>query len=369
VRLSSAEVGVRIDSRAGVAVLAVLLVGALVAVGLLVVRPWLSSSRMEQAVEVLPSSVLRVSWTDWAQVREEAEGEELDADSSAREVREFLDRAFDQDLVGASALSTTFPALAAAFGVTPFEAEWEVYGQAREGSAALLKLDEDVDLEALEERFEELGYQAPSDGAGAGGTWVGTPELVVSQDERLDLLQENLAVLPDERLFVMSDDPGFVDTAVAAVEGDEERLDSVDGLGNLVGELSDPVTATVWVDDFACEDLAMSQADRDDVETGRNLVEAAGGVHPLDGLAFAQEPGGSLEFVMGFETEEQADADLQPRTDLASGPAPGQGGAFTDRFELTSSTAQGAVVTMRARPVGSQVLADLGQGPILFATC
>ena len=133
--------------------------------------------------------------------------------------------------------------------------------------------------------------------------------------------------------------------------------------------MEEPLTATVWVDDFACEDLAMSQAAPEDVEAGRSLVEEAGGVHPLDGLIFAQEPDGSLEFVMGFETDEQADADLQPRTDLASGPAPGQGGAFTERFELTSSTAQGALVTMRADPVGSQVLADIGQGPVLFATC
>ena len=40
--------------------------------------------------------------------------------------------------------------------------------------------------------------------------------------------------------------------------------------------------------------------------------------------------------------------DIVRRTDLASGPAAGQGGSFADRFEITSSTADGPLVTMTA---------------------
>ncbi len=185
----------------------------------------------------------------------------------------------------------------------------------------------------------------------------------------LTQLQENLAVLEDERMLVMADDPGFVDSAVAAVRGDGEQLAQVEGVEAMLAGLEDPVTATVWVGDFACEDLAMSQADRPEVEEGDRLVEEAGGVNPLTGLVFAESPDEGLQFVFGFDSSEDASQDLQPRTDLASGAAPGQGGTFPERFEVTSSTADGSVVTMRAEPVVGQVLADVGQGPVLFATC
>ena len=72
---------------------------------------------------------------------------------------------------------------------------------------------------------------------------------------------------------------------------------------------------------------------------------------------------------MYFDSEEQASADLQPRTDLASGPAPGQGGTFPERFRVADSVADGHVVTMTLEPVKGPLLDDLGQGPVLFATC
>ena len=55
-------------------------------------------------------------------------------------------------------------------------------------------------------------------------------------------------------------------------------------------------------------------------------VDEAGGIHPLEGLVMAQQGDSSLTVAMYFANEDQASQDLQPRTDLASGPAPGQGG-------------------------------------------
>ena len=73
---------------------------------------------------------------------------------------------------------------------------------------------------------------------------------------------------------------------------------------------------------------------------------------------------------MSFETEEQARTNADTRAELASGPAPGQGGEFADRFTLGEVTADGTVVTMDLEPVaGAFVLSDLSSGPVLFATC
>ena len=73
---------------------------------------------------------------------------------------------------------------------------------------------------------------------------------------------------------------------------------------------------------------------------------------------------------LSFETEDQAKVNADTRSTLARGPAPGQGGDFSDRFAVDSVSAEGSVVTMELDPLeGEYVLSDLSSGPVLFATC
>ena len=82
----------------------------------------------------------------------------------------------------------------------------------------------------------------------------------------------------------------------------------------------------------------------------------------------AQQADRSLVVGMHFETADQADRNLQPRVDLASGPAPGQGGSFADRFAVASGEADGQDVVLdheadrAARP--RAVRPDLRPGPV-----
>ena len=350
-----------------------LLVGA-VGVVLLAVAGYfvwvrLADPKVEEAVSRLPSSVLRATYTDWAAVAESVPGSELSERSSEEDFDEFLDQAFDKDLTTASALSDSFPAFAANLGITPLDAEWEAYGQSENGAVDVLHLSSEVDLRALEDRFSGLGYDAPADGPGSDGVWAGTPELVAGLDVPLTPVQTNLAVVESERMLLMSDNADYLSNAIDVVKGAADSLASVDGLPELVGTAGSPTVAFLWVGDLACTELAMSQADATDAAEGSSLVEEAGGVHPLDGLVMAQQGDSTLNVGMVFETEEQASADLQPRTDLASGPAPGQGGSFSERFRIIDSVAEGRVVRMQFDPSGGTLLGDLGQGPVLFATC
>ena len=348
----------------GIAVLVLLVVAA----GVLV---WsrLSGTPFEDAVERLPAGVKRASFTDWDAVQGSVSGSDLTASSSAEEMQEFLDKAFDKDLTEASALTNSFPALAENYGITPLDASWEAYGQAEDGAVDVLKLSEDVDLTSLEDAFAELGYETPADGAGSDGVWVGTPELVAGLDVPLTSLQQSVAVLTDERLLLMSDLPGYLETAISVIKGEAESLDTVAGIPELVEEAGKATVALLWAGDFACEDLAMSQADPTDVAEGEALIDEAGGVHPFTGLVMAQQADSTLTVAMVFEDEDRASADLQPRTDLATGPAPGQGGTFPERFRVTESVAEDRVVTMTFDPSGGTLLGDLAQGPVLFASC
>jgi hypothetical protein len=77
-----------------------------------------------------------------------------------------------------------------------------------------------------------------------------------------------------------------------------------------------------------------------------------------------------VRVAMAFESDDQARRNADSRSRLAAGPAPGQGGAFSDRFTLGPVTADGSVLTMELKPVqDSPVLSDLSTGPLLFATC
>ena len=354
-------------SRPRLVLLAVLATVVLLLVSLVLwLRP--ASSGVAAAAEVLPAATLKVGYVDWAQVSDLADGAEVDT-GSEESVRDFLSRTYELDLAIGSALGSSLFALGDNFGITPLDARWEVYGQARESSVAVLALSDDIDLTEVEGRLADLGYEAPADGSGEGGTWIGTPEVVAGMDAPLTPVEENLAVLVDEQLLVLADAPQTVDRTVAVIRGDEDSLGSLDGMGDLLAVAEDATTVALWVDDHACEELTMAQADPSDIEAADALVDEAGGVNPLAGLVMAQRPDGSLGVGMRFSTSDQASADLQPRVDLAAGEAVGQGGSFADRFEVTDAYADGELVVMDLTPVDGPFLGDLGQGPLLFATC
>ena len=134
--------------------------------------------------------------------------------------------------------------------------------------------------------------------------------------------------------------------------------------------MDEPLSAAVYTGDFACKSLAMAQADEDDQSTADQLVAQAGRVDPMTGFAMAVEPDRKVTVAMAFETEDQARRNADSRAKLAAGPAPGQGGDFSERFTLGPVTADGNVVTMQLEPVDDiPVLSDLSTGPVLFATC
>ncbi len=328
-------------------------------------------STYEQAVGMLPKATLRATYTDWATVRRQARGTALGAGSTKGKVHAFLNRAYDRDLTGTSAVSDSTYVLMQRFGFSPLDAQWEVLGQSRAGQVDVLRLDDGVDLAGVERSLRTLGYTPPARGSGTGGTWVGGADLVAEIDPDLTPVEQNLVVLPDRHLVLMSDSASYVSAAAEVVRGTSPSVLEVDGVPSLASEADQPVTAVLWASTFACEDLSMGSADDEDQRVGDELVSKAGGVSPLTGLVMAQQASREITVGMHFETSDQASRNLQPRVDLASGPAPGQGGSFPGRFRVTSGEASGSDVVLRLAPRAGQhaVLSDISQGPVLFATC
>ena len=344
-----------------------LLVGAIVvallaAAGVVVWRVTHRGSDFARAVSLAPAGTARIGWTDWAAVR--AQLGLADGGTSPVALDRLLDDAYDRDLGSASALGTSAATLQRSFGISPTNLEWEVFSQSADGAALALKVPDSLSFTELADRLDGLGFSRPDE---ADGTWQGGPDVAAGVDGELSPELQYWTLLEDDGVVVTSDTAGYAETASAAVTGDGARVDGLDGV---VDALGDPVTGLVYTGGYACEHLAMAQADEADQATADHLVAEAGTVSPLTGLALAARDDGRVLVTMSFGSEDQARANADSRSVLASGPAVGQGGQFGDRFALASATTKGRVLTLRLTPAeGASVLSDLSSGPVLFATC
>ena len=316
-----------------------------------------------RAVAAAPAGTERVSWTDWAGVRREV-GADVDARSSAREVRDFLDRGFEDDLTSTSALVQSASVLQDSFGFSPASADWELFSQAEDGAVIALRVPDDTDLGDIGDRLEELGYPRPDK---ADGVWAGGPDVLSAISPDLTPELGYVVLLADEHLVLTSDQAGYVRTAADAALGDGPR---VDGLSAVVDAVGAPLSAAVYSGDYACGALAMGQADADDQAQAAELVAAAGTVDPYLAFAMARADDGEVRVALEFADDDQARTNADSRAALATGPAVGQGGDFADRFTIDEAKADGSLVTLDLAPRrGAAVLGDLSTGPVLFATC
>ena len=333
-------------------------------------RVW-ERTTYEQAVSWMPQSTLRATFTDWSAVRQEARGESLGSASSPHDVAAFLNRAYNKDLTSTSAIDDSTYAMDRRYGFSGLEATWEMYGQSREGAVDVLQFGDNVDLAGVERNLRSLGYTPPADGAGSGGVWAGTPDLVAGIDDSLTPVMQNIVVLPEQRVVLLSDSAAYASSSAEVITGSSDGLDTVPGVTALASEAGNPVTGVLFASDFACDALSMGNADEEDQATAKDMIAAAGGVSPLAGVVIAMEPDRSLVVGMHFETSEQASDDLRPRTKLASGDAPGQGGTFGERFHVVRAAADGNEIVMNLQPAAKHLslISDLTEGPLLFASC
>jgi hypothetical protein len=352
----------RLTVVAGV-MLTLLLVAASVVAG---VRWWQDRNRtdLDRALAYAPPSTARFSWTDWAGVRSELHAD-VDADSPADDVASFLSDGYDADLTSGSAMVDSAAVLQEKFGFSPADVDWELLAQSTTGSVLELGLPDSIDTDELGDTIAGLGYDRPDDDT---GVWDGGEELVaeIAGSGSLSPQFQYLAIDQDRHLLLASDSGPYLREAV------DDRDDDLgdDGLRDVADAVGEPLSAEVYTGDFACKSLAMAQADPDDQTAGEQLIAAAGGVDPMTGFAMAAESDGPVLVAMAFETDDQARHNADSRAELAAGPAPGQGGDFSERFDLGPVTADGTVVTMRLDPVDdSPVLSDLSTGPVLFASC
>lgn len=359
-----AAISRRLALRAFVVVVVLVLVAVAVVVGVRTLRGG-PDTALARAFALAPDDALRYSWTDWAGVREEL-GLDLDAGSGTGDVQELLDLGFDADLTATTALRESALAMQERLGFSPATISWELFSQSATAAVVTVGLPE----EELEERLDTiaaqlrvLGYEEPEE---TDGVWVGDPTVITQAG---DLTPELLYVALDaDRGVVVSSDT--LAGAEAGVEAARAEEPPAADLAAVVEDAGEPLAAAIYSGEEACAALSMDQADTVDQDQARQLVAAAGEVTAVRGFALGLLPGGEGRLSLSFATEGEARTNADTRAVLAAGPAPGQGGAFADRFELGEVTARDRVVRMDLTPVENTFLiSDLATGPLLLATC
>ncbi|MCW2757920.1 MAG: hypothetical protein JWO46_1666 [Nocardioidaceae bacterium] len=345
-------------------VTALLVVLAVVATTVLVIVPRLHRSPLQQALDLVPASSLRVGFTDWAAVRDRLASGPV---RSEKALDALLSKAYDTDLSAASSIDESAEALRTHYGFSPANATWEAYAQSRTGAVMVLKMPDSVDLDTVADKLDALGYGKPRSDAGA---WTGGAELVSQIDPTISPELQYVVLDRDRHLVLASDTLDYVRTAAKVARGDAKSM-SGDDVSGVAGRAGTSAAAFVWSNGFACEDLAMSQAAPEDQKTGEGLVRRAGGVTPLDGLVVGLSATRRLTVALGFENDRQADHDLKPRATLLVGPAVVRSGSYADDLRLTRSHTDGSTVLLelRAKQRTGPVLTTLASGPVLFATC
>lgn len=356
--------GIRPTRRFVVLGVVVLVVVAAVVVGRVL---WERSHRgaLQQALDLVPGASLRVAFTDWSDVRRLSG---IEPTTDAQQVQRLMDKAYDSDLGGVSSISESAAALQQHLGFSSGTAVWEAYAQSTQGATMVLRMPDDFDLSRVRDQLSSAGFDKPAD---ADGVWRGGADLVATLDPTITPELQYISVLDDQHLIVTSDTASYAAKAADVAQGDGKSLaDEVD-TGVLTDPLTDPVAAMVWSRDFACRDLAMSQAADDDQQQAEALVDQAGGVTPMTGLLMALDADRVLHVVEAFESSDQAAENLRPRARLAVGDAVGRGGTFADDFRLTQSATRGRAVVLQLQPKRATgfVLSALDSGPVLFATC
>ena len=137
------------------------------------------------ALATVPAHTLTTSYTSWTDVRSALDAEGTSSRAITSEQLALFEKARADDLTAVSVLVGSAEQIAAPYGCNVLDLQWETLAQSRQGAAIVVRLDEDVDIDALTGRLDELGYVRPATDPLDGAVWAGGADLVAGIEVRL----------------------------------------------------------------------------------------------------------------------------------------------------------------------------------------
>ena len=320
-------------------------------------RPALTS-----ALDVLPARTTIVGFTDWSRIRDHVNLGDVD---TRRERADLEGRAAKRDLATRSVLGRSVDEMHDGLGWSTADVEWEVYGQDPVGSASVVRLGGSVSFDDIRDGLEAARYVRNDD-----GTWrapegtSGLPEILM-----------NVALVPRQRLVVMSDGATQMSDVLAVVAGRARSLAAGHAAADTARALAGNDSVLMQGGRLACQTTAIAR-DAELQRQARTAVERAGSLEPyrFSGRGITDRGGSgfsaqSVVFAMTFDSAVEASEQTDVRARLATGPFIGRTGPIDETLRLRSADADEATVRLDFAHDPDTDVFMTGTGPVLFASC
>jgi len=355
--------------------LASILAPVLVAGGALAGGYWASGttadtrSSLTSALDSLPKETLVSGFTDWTLIRRHLG---LGSASTASARASLNDDASLRDLSTRSVLGRSVEEMHDAYGWSAANVDWEIYGQATNGSVMVAHLDRSVSLDAVRAGLRHQGYVR------RGRVWSVGETVGTSAGSDLATTLAAVAIVPRGRLVVAADRASYVPTVLDVIDRKQPSLLSRRPVSEVASSLVGTDSALFQTSAFACESTSLKDKAADVRAEGRAAVARAGGLvdvgmagrgvvdHGDTGPAKTRQ---EMRFAMAFDSPAAAARQLRVRTALASGPFIGRTGNIEDSLVLTGSNVEGNVANLRFSHDPESAAFMVGSGPLLFASC
>ena len=334
-----------------VALLVLLLVGA----AGWAMRPLSSPTTppLTAALSTLPQGATVIGFTNWRQL---SSGPVAFGDLG------------DRDLATRSDLYTSAATMEDLLGWSVQDLEWEAVAQGGGAGPGVLvaQLDASTSMAAVEEGFEDAGFEA------AGDAWELGPTSLSGAG--LSTVMQHVRVLARERLVLMSESEPGASAVVDVVRGGATAVTRDRALTDVAGPLSGSDAVFMERLDLGCATAAMP--DEESQQQADVAVRSAGALqeYGASGRGIVARDGQGpdaqdLTFVMRFADPSTARRQLEVRRALGTGPFIGRNGSMEETLRLDSATTDGATLSLRFGHDPTSAVFMTGYGPLLFATC
>jgi len=320
-------------------------------------RPALTS-----ALDVLPARTTIVGFTDWSRIRDHVGLGDVD---TRRERADLEGRAANRDLTTRSVLGRSVDEMHDGLGWSPADVEWEVYGQDPVGAASVVRLDGSISFDDVREGLEAARYVRNDD-----GTWR-APE----GSSRLPEILTNIALVPRQRLVVMSDEVRQMSDVLAVVAGKARSLAAGHAAADTARAMAGSDSVLLQGGRLACQSTALPR-DAELQRQARTAVDRVGALEPyrFSGRGLIDRGGSGFSaqrvvFAMTFDSAVEASEQADVRARLATGPFIGRSGPIDETLRLRSADANEATVRLDFAHDPDTVVFMTGTGPVLFASC
>src|SRR5665811_100008 len=320
---------------------------------------------LASAAELLAPNTRIASFTDWAKVRKEL-GVTSFADGTDREA--FLLRAHEEDMSYRSLLEGTALDMHKVYGWSPFNIDWEIYGQADDGALLAAGMGSGLSGSSVEDSLRANGYKE------ADGIWSSTTDNRATVAPGQPTALAHIAVLGGERLILASDSADYLLDSLTRHRENTRSLADVRSVRGVLAPLSGAVSAAVLRSKDACEMANLAEATAAEKSQAKNLVEPLGPLAKMSHLGqglFTTANGQRVRYAMEFGSATEASQQVRIRRELTTGTIVGRVAEIEDfmAFDGARTRDNTAILDFAVGDPTNSAITEIGDGPMLFAAC